>query len=364
MDDFLIVLVIALALIVVFGFFFTNAPLPTPGENLTLAEFEVGRIGYSSSIPTNSIPLGRFTAGLQQEETIRDIPSFEVSANLISAERKKQNIPVDAHILKSLESLNINFNIVESNLYSNLVLEWNGEKVFDSASKGVQNVKIQKEKIKEENVLEIYTSASQNFWASTVYKISDFKVKQEYGEARPFKFSISSSEFESLNKAELNFFVPDRTSLGELIIKLNEQEIYHQYPAGILVNVNIDDPYKFVPGNNVLSFSAKSGVFELYDTNLTLFSNKKTVLKQKNFGLDESRLDKLGNLVTMEVDTKYVDKIGVLTVDLNGNRIQIDINQTGIKKADFSKSYLQKGDNNLVFKTTGNFEINKIKIVQ
>ena len=364
MDDFLIVLVIALALIVVFGFFFTNAPLPTPKESLTLIDFDVGRVGYSSSVPSREINIGKFTAGLQQEETIRDIPVFDVSANILSADKKTYDVAVDKNVLKSLEKANINFNIKESNLYNNLVVEWNGEKVFDQKAQGIQNIQIPKENISEQNILEIYTSGSWYFWASTLYKIEDFKVKQEYGEARLIPFSISLSEFETLDRGDLKFVVTSKTSLGDLIMKLNGNEIYNQYPSTI-GEAKIDDPNLFVIGNNVLSVVAKTGVFELSDVQLNLFSNIKTVTKQKNFDIDQARLDKLKDaLVNLVVDVKTVEKQGSLVVELNENRIQLDIKDPGVKTVSFDKSYLKKGENKIIFKSTGNFEINKIKIVQ
>ncbi len=364
MDDFLIVLVIALALIVVFGFFFTNAPLPTPKDSLTLIEFDVGRVGYSSSVPSREVNIGRFIAGLQQEETIRDIPVFEVSANAFSADKKTYDVAVDKNVLKSLEKVNINFNIKESNLYNNLVVEWNGQKVFDQKAQGVQNIQIPKENITEQNLLEIYTSGSWYFWASTIYEIEDFKVKQEYGEARIVPFSINLNEFETLDRGELKFVVTSKTSLGDLIIKLNGNEIYNQYPS-TLGEAKIDDPNLFVIGNNVLSFVARTGVFELSDVALNLYSNTKTVTKQKNFDLDQARMDKLKDaLVNLVVDVKNVEKQGSLIVELNENRIQLDIKDPGLKTVGFDKSYLKKGENTILFRSTGNFEINKITIKQ
>src|SRR3989338_3662629 len=264
MDDFLIVLGVAVVLLVVLGLIFSNlpfAPAPTPLENKTLYTFTFGGIGYQEPITSKEIKITGLSVGSPQEVSLYSTDKASVSAGYFGSQELTQNIEIESSVLSALEKVNINFKADKTNSYGNLAVFWNGEEVKKQQIKEGEDVDIEipKAKILSENALRVSTEPpGWMFWASTVYELKDMRVEGEYGQITPLSFEIDRREFEIFDRGEL--LLESISGQGErLVIKLNGQEIYNKFPpstdkvtiTGVLL------------GKNILSFSSIGGLFEV-----------------------------------------------------------------------------------------------------
>lgn len=365
-DEFVYVLIAAFIILAVL---FAISPLiTTPPEaevsNKTVAEFALGSVGLGSSAATRTVHIGSFIAGVEQLEIIKSIPEIEVSAGVLSSAFVNETVNVEKEILDVIDKIIVEFVVSDTNLLESLGVKWNGKEVFNKrADVGPHRITIDKENILPENVLEIATTATWQFWASTVYKLEDLRIDQEYGVAKLIPFQVSGPELESFDKGELTLFVSKKPAEGSLVIKVNGAEVFDNYPNTIeKVVFTLDDAVLRV-GRNLLSFSAKDGVFGLSDVRLELFSLSVNTVEERSFELsgDEYKMVEEGE-GRVEIDVESIPRYSDLEVKINDKTVVVKPKE-GLNTLSFSNADVNQGTNTIKFSTTGNIEIGSVKIV-
>lgn len=133
----------------------------------------------------------------------------------------------------SYESLTLEFEIEDTNLLGNLVIEVNGVKVFDKkASPGIYLVKL------PTNVtilnLNIYAAnPGWLFWEKTHYKIKWLKVvgKMEVPTSKEFAFDLTPEEIENFAFFKLSMLIKNSTfPIPKFSILINNQIVYKSSP--------------------------------------------------------------------------------------------------------------------------------------
>ena len=372
MDEFIIVLAIALVLMGViflgFGSYY-GAPPGKPATNLTVAaDVTVGPVGFVSTVPAKIVQIKPFSAGTTQFETLKNWGSQEISAGFASREISETANP-NKNLLDYTEKAVLEFDVNKdkTNSAEDLVIVWNRAEIFrGKPTEGHQAIRIPKQNITDSNTIRIYTSAPglSTIVKSTAYNLDNLKLTQEYGQAKVEVFNLEPKEFEAFDKAEINFAtVPRSGTEGKLILKVNGIEIYNQKPDRFILLTIDQNKIPTIGLSNRISFLAQGGLFEVTDPKINLYLLNSQVVKKRSFLLAEDQMKNLNNKnIRLELDSAS-SKPGTLTITLNSNKIDFSNIQEGANSKTISNSTLLVGENTMEFSATGTFEIRKARIV-
>jgi hypothetical protein len=370
MDEFIYVLIAAgviLVLLMAFGTplveWMNQEPNATRYE--VVSQFSLGEVGYSISEVARTINIGSFTLGKTQSEDLKSFPKIEVSNNLLGSHFEKFDIELGSEILNGLKNIKISFDIAETNLYGNLVVKWNGESVLDTkANLNHYNITIDPEKVKLSNNIEISCSGpGLLFWASTVYSLREFNVKAEYGPEKIQSFDLSLKELDTWEKGVLTFYTT-KGQQAELIIKINNDEIYRKQSPEHLETVNITYPeVALKTGKNLIVFGVKNGVLDMDDVKMEIFLLGNQISRERKFNLTTAQY----NLVKqkggqIEFNVAEVLKDGTLKISINDHELNMDVSRTGEFSVYFDQSKISEGENTIEFSGTGGWDIQDVKI--
>lgn len=370
MDEFIYVLIAAgviLVLLMAFGTplveWMNQEPNATSYE--VVSQFSLGEVGYSISEVARTINIGSFTLGKTQSEDLKSFPEIEVSNNLLGSHFEKFDVELGSEILNGLKNVKISFDIAETNLYGNLVVKWNGESVLDTkANLNHYNITIDPEKVKLSNNIEISCSGpGLLFWASTVYSLRDFNVKAEYGPEKIQSFDLSLKELDTWEKGVLKFYTT-KGQQAELIIKINNDEIYRKQAPEHLETVNITYPeVALKTGKNLIVFGVKNGVLDMDDVKMEIFLLGNQISRERKFNVTTAQY----NLVKqkggqIEFNVAEVLKDGTLKISINDHELNMDVSRTGEFSVYFDQSKISEGENTIEFSGTGGWDIQDVKI--
>ncbi len=369
MDDFLVALIVVfvlLGLLMIASVYFPYYPEGVPDEIRVLHSFTAGTVGYTENYVSRIQEFGDFGVGVPQDYELKSAPRMEINAGLFGGQSEEFDIIVPDYVLEWVKGGLITFRVTDANKYNNLVITWNGAKVYDEkAYEGEHEIELHPSDIKGENTLEIKAlGPGLAFWAATAYSISDFDVSASYGPAKFLDFTVSQDELETLDTFELLWYTAQRR--GELGVEVNGEEIYRDVPErdgrilftdGDLADVVI------MPGNNRLIFKAYNGSFELYDVILnTHVSMSKKVVRER-FDLDEQQVSKLkesGLLLKLYIDS--VDKPGTITFRINDESVGSTPGKGGWNNVRLGTGPLESGSNWLEISSNGAFETGKASL--
>jgi hypothetical protein len=365
MDDFIPVFIVAVIFIAIMLLITAFSGITGPAMNVSVASFSVGEVGYLTDYPTRTLDLRSFSVGETQEESLKAIPQVEVNRWLFSAKTEKYVIDVPEWYETTMRGIMLSFNIFEqsSGQYSKLVIKWNGLEVFrygDAASD--QSVFIDKSGVKDSNTLEI--DADYNawfFWARSTYVLRNFNVNVEYGPERLIPFELLSSELQGFNKGEVTF-----DGYGcSLLVRVNRVDVYQGTPSG---ETKIEFTYQdvpLVPGGNIVSFIATSGVCSLRDAQFRIYLIGNEVSSTKTFDLTADSMNMLNQGFAGKVNYRVdsVIRTGSLSIKLNGKELSVPAPRTGWNTASFTAADVQQGENEIAFSGTGAFDIPEASII-
>ncbi len=370
MDEFIYVLIAAgviLVLLMAFGTplveWMNQEPNATRYE--VVSQFSLGEVGYSISEVARTINIGSFTLGKTQSEDLKSFPKIEVSNSLLGSHFEKFDVELGSEILNGLKNIKISFDIAETNLYGNLVVKWNGESVLDTkANLNHYNITIDPEKVKLSNNIEVSCSGpGLLFWASTVYSLREFNVKAEYGPEKIQSFDLSLNELDTWEKGVLKFYTT-KGQQAELIIKINNDEIYRKQGPEHLETVNITYPeVALKTGKNLIVFGVKNGVLDMDDVKMEIFLLGNQISRERKFNITTAQY----NLVKqkggqIEFNVAEVLKTGTLKIDINDHELNMDVSRTGEFSVYFDQSKISEGENTIEFSGTGGWDIQDVKI--
>ncbi|NOX71347.1 MAG: hypothetical protein GXO64_01475, partial [Candidatus Micrarchaeota archaeon] len=258
------------------------------------------------------------------------------------------------------------FNLKRTNQLGNLVIKWNGYELFDDvANLNHYDLEVPPERIMDDNHLEISCAGpGWMFWQTNFYELKNFIVYAEYGPEMVVPFDLSIDELERWDKAEFSFFVTGDDE-ATILIKLNGDVIYSGNDAGekVLFDVNYTSA-DLKPGTNLMAFVSEGGKVRLHNAKM----------KIKTFGNDEAVLEKTidisGNDYTyvsrhgayLDVKIKEILKNGMLTISINGKKINVPISAIGKTSVFVDSTKFMEGQNAIEFSGTGAWIIENIKI--
>jgi hypothetical protein len=359
MDDFMYVLVAALAVLVLAFALSFIGPWVTPGNYVVqVTNFSVGKIGVVTDVPTRTDSFGSFVVGEKQSEEIRKVPQLTVGASWFGANVQKYQADIPEWFLEDLKDVKISFSVYDTNKYGAFVVVWNGLVVNQQITdKGRHEIIVKSENVKESNNIQVYCEGpGPLFWASTVYVVRDFTVNVEYGPRKLVPFQALQGELETFSKGDVSFYATDATST--LRIKVNGQEIYSQVPKG---QGTVQFDFVKVPlnaGTNIISFST-DGVIELHDVALNIFLLTDEVVRVRRFNLTEEQYNLFAQDYHGKVvfDVSSVLRSGNLNVRINDRTTRVSDAATGENTVSFSKDDVHSGENEIAFSGTGGFMV-------
>lgn len=369
-DEFIWVFVVAVVVLIIFAAWglWAGAPpdagggvVPGAGNFTLLGEFSLGRVGYTGTSPIRTESMGSFIAGEPQSEALKSVTELSIATSLIGMESREYTIPVQEEVLSEVRKVDIVFTVDDTNLYGNLRIKWNGKEVLNrQAYRGYYTVEIEKDNVKTVNSLEVYADGpGWLFWAATTYDLKDFKVNQVSGASKIYPFSLTLSELQTFDHAEVRFSVSKRAG-DTLLIKANGITVYNAYP-GVQENVSFEYGDFLKAGKNLLVFSAETGSFNIEDAELSVYSLTNVLVKSRGFDLSSEMLGDF-QLGVLEVTVDNVVKEGDLSVKVNGNAVDTAGAAVGKNRFTFGKSLVKEGDNDIEFSGSGAFDVSQVRI--
>lgn len=363
MDPFAWLVVIAIILLAAFYFMTPMMPAGVPGTMKPIKEFTLGSVGFVEAIPAKTFVLGTFKVGETQTNELRSLPRLTLSSSLFSADSQEYIIEVPAWYHDSMEKLTINFNVIESNMYGNLVVRWNGRDVFyDAANPRGYSIDIAPGYVEESNTLVIMAEGpGMRFWANTVYELRDVEVNLKYGPVKLYPFELFQNELQSFRNGEVNFY---GSGTGRLLVKVNGKEIYYKTPAGQdTTSFSFSDAPLSI-GENILSFETRDGTVDLFNTELRIFLLTNQIARTRSFNMtsqDYAAIEQGRFRGRLAYNVASIEREGPLTIKLNGNTLSSTVPVTGENSVHFTTE-AREGENVLEFTGTGSFDISKVVI--
>ncbi len=364
-EDFLYVLIAAVVIMIAFAFITPLVPTGVqPGEMVEMEEFTLGSVGFIEEVPAKSITLGSFTVGMTQVETIRSFDRMEVQSSMFGRQGQKYTVVIPEWYKDLMEDVKIDFRVDSTNMYGNLVVKWNGRTVYqDEAHPRTYHVEVDKEYVENTNSLEVYCEGPGiMFWASTVYRLKDFKVNLEYGPIKLVPFEIFHNELQTFKKGEISFYAVGDAKLN---IKVNGVSIYDQVPAGA---DSVEFQFTDVPlnlGDNILSFSTVGGPVQMFDTRLKVYLLANEISRKRTFDITAEEYNSLKQAIgkgRIEYVIDNVAREGSMRIRLNGNDLAVPVPVEGTNIVYFTSSQAQEGNNEVEFSATGSFSVSTVRI--
>ncbi|MFH1294525.1 MAG: hypothetical protein ABIH90_01115 [Candidatus Aenigmatarchaeota archaeon] len=360
-DDFMWVLLIASVFLIIIAAYTVYFP-PIPTESVELIDsFSVGKVGFSAEKPTRTILLEDMVVGEPHYETMKALSKVEISRGWSGASPKSLNILIPQWMLSEKKKAVVSFDVFETNSYAPLIIEWNGKQFFaKKALKKHYDVEIPSDYVMDVNTLKVDAGGPGfMFWASTYYDLRSFKVDVVTGPSKLFSFDLLPEELEIFDRGQMEFYA---TGASPLTVKINGQEFYSNPPAGMTL---VDFDFKnatLKKGQNIISLSSP-GKVNLFGAQLRLYMLVGEGRSVHYFDISEEEYAKLRDRqgsIRLLIDD--VSREGVLKVSLNNNELMETRPAKGWNNITFAPSEALEGENELLFTSTGEFEIAEVDI--
>ena len=267
------------------------------------------------------------------------------------------------------ERVFIEFRIDEMNDYGNLMIDFNGERIYDKIGRIGDIYKIELNELDDVNEIKISAGSSgARFWAPSTYVIKDFKLTTlESNEmSKEVGFDITESQYKGFEKAVLRFQGDAEGNPSDISVKLNGHELYGNMPeSGKVEVVDIDDKTIFSVGKNTVGFgSMQSVLFDMKNVDLEYYFYDGSELETKEtiFYIDSKTMDKIENS-TVKLSFN-VDSTGSssLIVKLNGKDVGIDTHK-GDNSVDINWDAFVDGQNDLAFSSYSKWNLRAIRLM-
>ncbi|NOZ81373.1 MAG: hypothetical protein GXP63_06915, partial [DPANN group archaeon] len=199
---------------------------------------------------------------------------------------------------------------------------------------------------------------------------NSFTVRSGVFDKKFYATRFSIGDLEHTNNILLSFIV--RESQGDLIIKLNGEQIYD----GKISSFNPDPfllPPDLIKEDNLLEFEVSSVGWRFWSTNTYTIENMKVVAQITDTSRQESRnVFVVRDMEYFNLDSALLKftpacnrlSVGQLQITLNGHELFDGIPDCGIPNTkEFSPALLNRGENKVIFKTAkGSYLIDGIMV--
>jgi len=333
----------------------------------------LGVLGDTENTFTDTY-LGRFSIGAPKaNQTLATVESYGIKNGFIGhhewAYEFNANNPQAAYL---------NFDVSETNLYGNLIVELNGKKelnikVLDSVSPSLklENIRAGANKL----VIKAQGSGLR-FWAPTIYKLKNIKFTlNDYGYHKfTTTFQIYDYELNGFDRAELSFFVTKSQREEPITIRINNQIIYDQKPylrATPYTIIFSANETNLKLGENILEITTgENSIYDLENSLLKVFyfgvpnqTSVKRVFQVTNAQYKKISKDNYQGLI--QFDNKVYLR-GSLEIRLQNETTNHTFNlfpSSGLSRVFFDKQHISRGLNEIVLTTDGSMEISDLEVM-
>lgn len=229
-------------------------------------------------IYTRTILLGNFS--IEREKASEKVfvkKEFEIFNSLFSRQDLKFEFFIPTEEMEKLIRIKMKIFIEETNQLGNLIILLNEEKIFDRKISGEVEIIVEKEKLKENNNVSIFTSIPFQFWRASFYKIKEIEIEAFYEEvySKTFYFSLEPYQAQNFLNLTISFVKTNPEVIENLIIKINDQIIYWKKPPLIIFDYTFS---KDILDKPIILFEENSITFELREKGKLSAENVKLII--------------------------------------------------------------------------------------
>ncbi len=215
-------------------------------------------VASQSSLILESRPISLGSLNIVHEkgsEVVESRQDFEVTKGLFSGSKQSFSVSIPDDKFSIMTDANLEILILETNKRGNLIVEFNGQKLYDGKPNvGKLIVPIGKDLVNSTNVVNILTTGPSifTFWSKSVYKIEDASFVIDFRDTieREKPFSLFLNEIQNFDHFVFQSRVMEySTPIEELIIKINNQLVFAEKPPLTTFNQTIR---KDILGNNLV----------------------------------------------------------------------------------------------------------------
>jgi hypothetical protein len=274
LDEFAFVLLAGLILIIVMMVAFNT---PQGGNQTNTTNISEGN--FSANDVPKFINLGDFTVSYSLgSDVIAQKKDVEVTNGWGGTSRVNLVGIVANDKLLITNSGFIEIIIDDTNSAGNLIVEFNGQEVFNKkVDPGRASIQLTKDQIKDSNVVSIKAGGSGwKFWETTVYKIASAKLGINYQGTsfKTFQFPLTSDEVSNFRFGRLSFRISSSTSPSDMLIAINDQKFFRGVPPSAFIR-DFGSEMPLIPGVNNITFSVeKASSYDLADVTLTIVRSR------------------------------------------------------------------------------------------
>lgn len=368
MDEFIYVLLTGLLMIIVMLIFW-GIPPEVPPENDTgimniSNAFGIG--AYPQDIPRH-IRIGDFTVSYAVgSEVLSEKRNVEVRKGLFVNEY----FSMSGEIKQNMDLVTDGFLVIEildTNSRGNLIIKINDKVVFNRETQpGRLDIPVDKDLLKEYNVISVSSSSpGWMLWTSSVYKIDriEFGINFWGRSEKTEYFEAYRDELSDFKSGKVEFELEDSSGEGDLIIKINDQNIFKGQPSrrfsqpfdSLVVGLKI--------GTNKITFYTEEGTsYQIDDAEITIMHEevgRKT--RSFDFTVDSSEYERLkqekGKIKFYIVDSNYLGSLLITITDAEGNKNLVETIRTystgEYKIVEFDHNHVKIGSNAITFEVSG-----------
>lgn len=266
---------------------------------------------------------------------------------------------------------NVAFSFTAKKRTGILTIKLNDVVVFENeiATEVVEPVRLEKRLLKDVNTLEIsVSSVGARFWATNEYSFENAKITGDITDTSRQEseniFTISDSEFASLDKATLKFipYCGNVNDLGALDVFVNNKKLFSSVPV-------CDNAYRqSIPksmlnnGENNIVFKTSRGSYSVEQINVAL-EFKESGIKTYYFQIGSSTFKSIRNGDSdVQLTLKFVDdgKQKRAKLDINGKAETIETTKALFTKLINSK--VSEGNNYIRLEPFEDLEVVELRV--
>jgi len=322
-----------------------------PGDIGEVGEDNIRHLFDSANLFGNSDPDSRILSN-----------SLEIKSGLFGS--LDQSLDFRVSELENLDEVTLSFAVLEAR--GNLILTLNGKQIFNQEISPdiVKVIELPVEYLEEENNIELRVNPPGfAFWMTNKYSLKDINLNEKFEKSHTsdiLEFSVSSSERNSIQDSDLDFYIYCRGEPGIaniLKVYLNDNLLFSELVPCIHEehSVDVDNAY-FESGVNELEFSVSGGNYLVSDI---VIDNEISgdVYPSYTFYISEAIYDDEDNFylfLDMFGDDKVADVI------INDYIIKMDVSNT-FKEYDITDK-IKKGNNYIEIRPLTDFRIDELRV--
>ena len=334
-------------------------------ENTLLREFP-GRLDIIKEVEDKTIP-NIFLFETTNAKELEKINPFIARNGWFDKKAKLVNFRLDN--LENVDNALLSFTAKKHN--GILIIKLNDEVVYenDVASETVEPIRLKKNLLQSDNVLEFsVSSVGIKFWSTNEYNLENIKIVGDITDRSRQEalnvFDLKGEEFFNIEKVTLKFipYCKGVADVGVLDVTINGRNVFSAVPV-------CEDPYKqsvptgiFDTGENRIIFKTNRGSYSVEQIRLE-FETKEAKIKVFFFEINETLFDEIKDedldvTLTLEFASDEENK----RADLNINDHLSSLDQDKKIFTKNIKSLIEEGNNFIEIRPRTKLEVVEIRV--